>query len=107
MYLVLPAFTSSPISLLTTTKATQQHVITIHIPRQIIYCAYNLVAACTYTARSKGNTIPTGDHLMEQFCGHKHNTHHPQKKTLVVLHRLLIFSINCDLSNMLDGHLFD
>jgi len=80
MYLVLSAFTSSPVSLLTATKAMQQHAITIHIRHQIIYCAYSLVAVCMCTARFKGSTVPTRDNPMEQFCGHKHSTHHPKKK---------------------------
>jgi len=80
MYLVLSAFTSSPVFLLTTTKAMQQHAITIYIPHQIIYCAYSLVAECMYTARFKGSTVPTRDNPMEQFRGHKHSTHYPPPK---------------------------
>jgi hypothetical protein len=86
IYLVLSAFTSSPVSSLTITKALQQHAITFHIPRQIIYCAYSLVAACTCTARFKGSTVPTRDSPMEHFCGHKHSVHHPPppKKNLLL-----------------------
>jgi hypothetical protein len=73
MYLVLSAYTSSPFSLLRTTKAMQQHVITIHIPHQIIYCAYSLVAEYMLTARFKGSTVPTQDNSME----------HTQKKKVL------------------------